>query len=212
MLPLDEFENQIRILKKDGVEFIAPQQLERILKRSAAAPAKCALITLDDADASQYRYAFPVLKREQVPFALFVITGQVGSNDFQGIEMSSWQQIREMAASGLVTIGSHTHNQHTRDASGKPPFLRSEDMPAFSQDFQMSIGTIEKETGAKPQYFAYPYGFGTPETDDVLLRSGMRLIFSLRPGIERPGDPSFFVKRVLVTPRSWEVVAHWAKN
>jgi hypothetical protein len=52
--------------------------------------------------------------------------------------------------------------------------------------------------------------FGTPETDEAALRLGMRLLFTLNPGMVRPGDPAFFVKRVIVNSRNWRRVTRWA--
>ena len=79
------FERQIRSLKASGAQFIKPAQLESILKRRSAPPENCVLVTLDDGDISQYRYAFPALKREQIPFTLFLISGQIGAFTFNGM-------------------------------------------------------------------------------------------------------------------------------
>jgi peptidoglycan/xylan/chitin deacetylase (PgdA/CDA1 family) len=209
-LYLDDFEQQIQTLKAGGVHFITPQQLESIVKRRSAPPPKCLLVTLDDADVSQYRYAFPVFKQEKVPFALFVITAQVGARSFKGEEMATWPEIREMAASGLATIGSHTNDLHDMDVYGQPLVARRESATGFAGDLRRSVAAIQHETGTTPLYFAYPYGFGTPQTDEAALRSGMRLLFTLRPGIVHPGDPAFFVKRVMVTSQNWKPVARWA--
>ena len=206
----DDFQEQIRSLKAWGVHFITPEQLESFIKRRTRPPEKCVLITLDDADISQYRYAFPILKQEQVPFALFVISGQVGARSFKGLEMSTWLQIREMAASGLATLGSHTNDMHVLDGAGEPLFTRRENTKRFADDLRSSIARIQQETGVAPRYFAYPYGFGTPETDEAALRLGMRLLFTLKPGMARPGDPAFFVKRIMVTSRNWRRVTRWA--
>src|SRR5262245_37370341 len=48
------FEQQMRTLKAAGVRFIRPEELESIIKRKSTPPAKCVLMTLDDADVSQY--------------------------------------------------------------------------------------------------------------------------------------------------------------
>jgi peptidoglycan/xylan/chitin deacetylase (PgdA/CDA1 family) len=205
----DVFQEQIQSMKRAGVHFITPQQLETIVRNRVRPPDKCVLITLDDGDASQYRYAFPVLRQEQTPFTLFVISGQVGAHSFDGLEMLTWPEIREMMASGLATVGSHTHNLHMLDRSGQPVFAKPEKAQEFSEDLRVSMATIEQETGVRPRYFAYPYGFGNPQTDDAALRLGMRLLFSLRAGIEHPGDASFYVRRFMVTSHNWGTAAAW---
>jgi len=203
----DDFQQQIQSLKAAGVHFITPQELESIVRRRSAPPPKSLLLTFDDADISQYRYAFPICKQEKIPFALFVITAQVGAHSFKGEEMATWPQIREMAASGLATIGSHTNNLHDMDTFGQPLVAGRQNTAEFADDLRLSIAAIQRETGVAPLYFAYPYGFGTPQSDEAALRLGMRLLFSLRPGVVHPDDPAFFVKRVMVTSRNWDPVA-----
>src|SRR5262249_40818441 len=62
------FREQIRSVKAAGGTFIKPEELEDILHRKSVPPRKCVLVTLDDADLSSYRNAFPILKSEGVPF------------------------------------------------------------------------------------------------------------------------------------------------
>ena len=61
-----------------------------------------------------------------------------------------------------------------------------------------------------PRYFAYPYGYGIPETDEVLLAAGIRLVFSCRAGTVQPQTPAFFIKRVDVNEHTWPAIAGWA--
>src|SRR5678815_2524068 len=127
------------------------------------------------------------------------------------MEMSTWEQIREMVESGLATVGSHTHNMHEPGRSGLAVFADQEDATAFGEDLQTSIAAIQRELGATPQYFAYPFGFGTPQTDEATLRLGMHLVFSLREGLARPSDPSFFIKRLMITRRNAALIDRWGE-
>lgn len=203
------FERQISSLKASGAQFIKPAQLESVLKRRSAAIENCVLITLDDGDITQFRYAFPVLKRERIPFVLFLISGQVGASSFNGMEMVTWQQVREMMESGLMTVGSHTHNMHRVGPTDEAVFLAPQESTRFASDLQTSIAAIQREVGVTPEYFAYPFGFGTPDTDTSALRLKMHLLFSLREGLARPGDASFFVKRVMITEETDHVIDDW---
>jgi poly-beta-1,6-N-acetyl-D-glucosamine N-deacetylase len=206
----DSFQKQVETMRSLGASFIRPQEFENVIKRRAVVPSKCVLMTFDDADKSQYDYAFPILKREQIPFLVFIISGKVGAQRFNGMEMATWQDLREMAQSGLGTLGSHTHDMHrVAVRSSRPVFVGTADAAAFAKDLQLSQRTIADEAGQRPTYFAYPFGFGTPQTDEAALHGGMHLLFSLREGINRPGDPAFFVKRFMVTARNWRAVHEW---
>jgi len=143
---------------------------------------------------------------------LFLITGHVGNPDYKGLALSSWDEIKTMASSGLATVGMHTHNLHFLEQNGSAPFLNPDNIDVFAADLNLSMAALEKELGYKPGYFSYPYGFGIPETDDLLMSAGIRLIFSSRAGIVQREDPSFFIKRVSVNSKTWPAVARWAKQ
>ena len=51
-------------------------------------PEKCIWISFDDVDEAVYQNTFPILKENNIPFTLFVITGQVGK-DFGNLKLAS---------------------------------------------------------------------------------------------------------------------------
>ncbi|MGD9678363.1 MAG: polysaccharide deacetylase family protein [Vulcanibacillus sp.] len=207
----DEFKKQIAYLIDRGYHFITPDELKGYLYNSIDIPKKSVLITFDDVDVSVYDNAFQFLLEKQIPFTLFIITGDVGNLDFKGLELTSWNQIREMKNSGLATIGIHTHQMHELDKQNNPPFFYDENLEDFIKDTKLAIESIEVNLGVNSIYYAYAYGFGTPKTDEILLDLGCELIFTLRPGIVERGDPSYFIKRVLVSKYSWSNVVEWVK-
>jgi len=205
----DDFEKQIKYLKEKGVHFITPSELEDYIKYEIRLPPKSALVTFDDVDVSVYNTAFPILKKHEIPFTLFMITGQIGNKDFNGLKLSTTSEIKEMVDSGLATVGSHTHNLHYFSNDGNPVFMNPKKHEDFIEDAKLSIKTLEQNFKCNGRYFSYPYGYGTPETDEILLDLDFGLIFSLRPDIVKPGDPSFFTKRVLVTQETWKDIVKW---
>lgn len=207
-----EFKEQIMYLINEGFSFITPDELKHFLDYKETLPKKCALITFDDADISVYRNAYPFLVEKEIPFTLFIITGEVGNPNFHGLELASWKQIKEMLRSGLVTIGTHTHRMHHLDKSNNPPFLNENKIADFINDTQLTIETVEEKLGFTPIFYAYPYGFGMPQTDNILLEAGYEMIFTLRPGIVKQGDPAFFLKRVLITRDTWPKVKDWVRE
>lgn len=207
----DDFEKQITCLKKNNVHFITMKQLEHFINGKISLPAKSVLLTFDDVDESFYKNAYPVLKRYNIPFTLFIITGKVGT-DYEGLNLCTWSQIREMANSGLACIGSHSHNFHYLDETDNPALLNPQNSKNFKHDISLSIQTIRKKLGFSPICFAYPYGFGTPTTDNIILDAGIPLIFSLKPGIVKSDCPGFFIPRVLGTQDNWPLIQAWIKQ
>jgi len=207
-----DFEDQLKYLKENDVHFITASELEDYVKNKITLPSKSVLVTFDDVDISVYNTAFPILKKEKIPFTLFLITRHIGNENFEGLKLSDMGQIRDMVDSGLATVGSHTHSFHYFGEDGNPVFMNPKNHNCFIEDMKLSIETLEENFGFERRYFAYPYGFGTPETDEILLDLDFGLIFSLRSGIVKPGDPSFFTKRVPVTKESWKDIVKWVEE
>jgi peptidoglycan/xylan/chitin deacetylase (PgdA/CDA1 family) len=92
--------------------------------------------------------------------------GRVDHEDVPAIHQAlNWDQVREMAAGGLVTFGSHTHT-HVIMGRAAPEIIRHELMESRRR--------IELETGLPCLHFCYPNG--TPsdfsETCEQILREG----------------------------------------
>ena len=66
------FEEQIKIIKDSGFDFYDPNNFEKNF--SQIKKDKKILLTIDDAFKSFYEYAWPYLKKEKIPFILFVST------------------------------------------------------------------------------------------------------------------------------------------
>lgn len=207
------FEEQILFLKENGAYFITPEELHQYLtNKNVSIPDKCVLITFDDADESVYTTAYPILERENIPSLIFIVTNQVGNKDYDGLSLLDWEQIEELKKSDLITFGTHTHDMHYQTRNGKAPFINKKNLEGFKKDTNLSIGKFKKEFGIEPTYFAYPYGFGIPETDQVLKDNQFKMIFSLREGLVQKGDSPFFVKRFLVSNDNWWIVEEWVQK
>ena len=78
-LELSRFEEQIKFLALE-YQVLPLREVVNRLRRRLPLPERAAVITFDDGFRSVYTTAFPVLKRFQVPFTVFLITSLVGSD------------------------------------------------------------------------------------------------------------------------------------
>lgn len=98
----------------------------------------------------------------------------------------SWDEMREMVASGLVEIGSHTYNSHNPQygGNGAPDGIngvmrrKNESFSQYSEriggDLAKSIAMIVENTGqAQVNYFAYPFGAYDSWMDQLLDEAGV---------------------------------------
>lgn len=89
----------------------------------------------------------------------------------------SWDEIRELAADPLVTIGAHTVN-HVILTKVSERTVRSE--------MDMSRRVIEASLGVQPQHFAYPVGDRTaagPREFQIASELGFKTAVTTRPGV-----------------------------
>lgn len=205
----EEFASQLDFLQQQGVRFLTPQEMEDYLMGKKHFAGKLALVTFDDGDLSLYKHAFPVLKEKQIPFLLFFIAGQADAQ-WQGHTMCSWQQVIEMVDSGLCTVGLHTYDLHYYDPEAAiPVFKLPENATLFEEDIKKGIECLKNKLDAEVKWFAYPYGFGTSQTNEIIMSHGIANIFTLKPQVHRPGSSRSFIGRVMVTAESWPKVENW---
>lgn len=124
-------------------------------------PERAVLITFDDGYTNNYSIAFPLLKEFGAKAVISTIVGYLGPD---ASNFLSWEMCREMLASGLVEIGSHTYNLH-EEVRGMPLGIqrrRGEGRQAYEErvftNIETSIQLLESNLGRKITFFAYPYG------------------------------------------------------
>ena len=107
------FIDQIEYLSTHGYNFISLNDVIEANRRNKALPEKPVLLTFDDAYLSFYEFVYPVLKLYGYPCLLAVVTDWIDNPPPEIKEpLMSWDQVREVAKSDLVSIASHTHNLH----------------------------------------------------------------------------------------------------
>ena len=139
---MEIFEKQIETIKKSNYEFIAPKLF--INQFNTPKKQKKILITIDDGFKSFYKVAWPYLKKEKIPFILFVSTEPVGKKGYM-----SWEEIREIEKSEFGYIGHHSHTHE---------YLIDMENSDFINDIKTASEIFKKELGYIPEIFSYPFG------------------------------------------------------
>jgi len=97
------FIQHLKEINNLGIEFVTSKKFEKIIKTNIEK--NYLLLTIDDAFESFYLNAWPILENKKIPFILFVSTREIGKNGYM-----TWDQIKEVDTSDLVTIGNHSHS------------------------------------------------------------------------------------------------------
>ena len=139
---MEIFKKQIEIIKNNNINFNNPDNFNNNfdLKKSK----KEILITIDDAFTSFYENAWPFLKREKIPFILFVSTQPVGKSGYM-----NWSQIKEVEKEEFAFIGNHSHSHE---------YLIEYNFEEFKKDIDTSIKIFNEKIGYNPIFFSYPFG------------------------------------------------------
>tara|TARA_B100000780_G_scaffold87140_1_gene59935 strand:- start:393 stop:1409 length:1017 start_codon:yes stop_codon:yes gene_type:complete len=141
-IQMDIFKQQIEIIKSLKYNFYDPRDLGEDF--NTIKKEKKILITIDDAFSSFYQIAWPYLKKEKIPFILFISTETIGKNGYM-----TWDQIIELEKENTVNIGNHSHTHN---------YLVDLKSDAFIKDIITANETFNKKLGYKPIFFSYPFG------------------------------------------------------
>lgn len=177
----EEFAQHIQAIQDAGLTPISMDQLVNHLRTGASLPEKPILLTFDDNYLGQYSYAFPLLKQYGYPAVWSVHTHFVGST--AGKPKATWDQLREMQSSGLITVASHTVNHQN---------LSTLDDEKVQQELQASKQILEKELGVPIRYFTYPEGSYSDRVKNKVAEAGYEaaLTMSLDANEERVANKS----------------------
>lgn len=155
----ETFENQLNGLKNAGYHFINYEDLVEYKNGNKKLYKKSCILTFDDGYDGVYENAYPIAKKYEIPFTMFVITENMNTP-----ECITWEQAKEMKESGLATIASHSIDH--------PEFTSLSTQEAVD-NVNKSYEIIEQNLGKdKIKIFTYPYGLHTEEQLQALKEEG----------------------------------------
>jgi len=125
-------------------------------------------LTFDDALRGVLTDALPVLDALHAPATVFVVTGVLGADPpfWPGADRTlDAGELRELRASGLVTLGSHTATHAS---------LPDVDAEHRARELADSRAWLEDLTGAPVDLFAYPFGHHDRASEAATVAAGYR--------------------------------------
>ena len=139
---MNVFLEHIDAIKNNGFEFYDPKLFNE--KFNEPKDNKKILLTIDDAFLSFYENAWPILKKNEIPFILFVSTEPIGKRGYM-----TWEQIKEIEKEKFAFIGNHSHTHE---------YLIKFSFADFKNDINESIEIFNENLGYNPIFFSYPFG------------------------------------------------------
>ena len=137
----ESFERQLRFFAESGRRTIFASELAGLEKGG-----KYLVLTFDDGYEDNYTEVFPLLKKYDCKATIFMITRLIGKEGYLSAD-----QIREMTASGLVSVQSHT-------VSHEPLALGDKEFEDVDDEFRCSKIALQAITGQRVNAVSVPNG------------------------------------------------------
>jgi len=166
----ESFKRQMEFLKKRGYNVISMAGLINAVKSGQRLPAKTVAITFDDGYEDNYLNAFPILKEAGVQATMFIAVNHLGREGYM-----NWEQVKELSASRVIDIGSHTLNH---------AWLPAQDDEALIREIAGSKERLEKETGHAVKVLSYPLGGFNEKVRKVTEEAGYAGACATNPEID----------------------------
>ena len=187
-IQMDIFEDHLKIIKDSNLGFYHPKDFENEFNKPKEQ--KKILLTVDDAFKSFYNEAWPVLKKDKIPFILFVSTEPVGKNGYM-----TWDQIKEIEKSEFGVIG---HHSHTHD------YLIDKEYNEFVLDIEKANKIFIDQIGYIPTLFSYPFGEYSKDMKDYVSKN-FNISFGQHSGIIDINKEKFELPRFPINEKYGEI-------
>ena len=180
-LTVEQFDAQMKYLVDEGYTVISPDELLDAWEGKGTLPKKPVIITFDDGHIDAYKNVYPILQKYNVKATFFIVTDNVNLYP----DYLTWQQAREMQASGYADIESHT--------------LSFKDVTTIVSHDKLwdqiygSKQAIEWYLKKPAKFLAYPNGKYTVESEDMCKEVGYRATFINSYGLNHKDDKDRYV-------------------
>jgi len=166
-IKIADFKSHLEILRESNIKFINPKDFEKEINDNKKQ--RKLLLTIDDGFLSFYNNAWPLLKKNKIPFILFVSTREIGSFNYM-----SWDQIKEISRENFVEIGNHSHTHE---------YLVDETDEIIEADIQKSINIFKEKLGKNSEFFSYPFGEYSENFKYIIKKLGFKYAFGQHSGV-----------------------------
>lgn len=196
-LPPKAFGEHLAFLKQEGYTPMRITDLVNAMTKSdEPLPERPVAITFDDGFADFRENAVELLDRWSSPATIYITSGCVGKTSRWLADlgegdrpMMTWDQIAELPDYG-VEIGAHSVTHPQLDTLNA--------RQAFAE-IAGSKAALEAQLGRAVVTFAYPHGYHSRETRDLVRKAGFTSACAVKHGMSGPADDPFALARIIVT-------------
>lgn len=212
----ERFEADLKMLRDNNFNVISYREMIKGMQGEIKFPPNAVVITFDDGYESFYKYAYPLLRKYNMPAVNFVITSWTEGYTPSDGELNPLgpDEIREMYGSGLVDIQSHSYNGHDyiirneKNQNGGMLAFQKYDVKTGTyesvsdyskrvfEDLSKSIPIIQKYTNVVPDSFCFPFGHYNSRLVEIGERAGFKYFITTVSGSNRENSKSKYIYRI----------------
>jgi len=189
------FDKQLQELKTNNYTTLFASELANSILSETKLSGNNIVLTFDDGYEDFYTKVWPVLKKYNYKATVYVIINKLDISGYLTRE-----QVKELAASNLVEIGSHTFNH---------PDLRSLKNKDAKFEIQASKKILEQISGRPVLTFAYPFGYYKKEFFALASEVGYKAAVSVQPGVKQGINNIWEWRRLRPGERTGGVFIKW---
>lgn len=189
-----DFASQLEWLIKNGYTVITLDTAARYIKGEIKSiPAKSIVITADDGHKSVYSDMAPIIKKYKVPVTLFIYPSAISNAKYA----MTWDQLRELEATKLFHVESHTY-WHPNFKREKKTLSKEEYEKSVHAQLYKSKATLEKKMGHGIKYLAWPFGIYDKDLLVKAKEAGYAMAFSIdnhhmKAGLDNMAQPRYMI-------------------
>lgn len=189
------FESHLKYLQENGYRVVsAGEMLDHHLKTVLPPDSRLVVITADDAHLSVYTTALPLIKKYRVPVTLFIYPSAVSNASYA----MTWDQLRELKATGLFDFHSHTY-WHPNFKKEKARLSAAQFEKLVDMQLRKSREKLEKELKVKADLLAWPFGIHDSWLMNKAAGTGYKAAFTIERFPASRKDHPMALPRYLMT-------------
>ena len=188
-IKIKDFKLHLKIIKESGFKFLSEKDFKNYINTKDNS--KKILLTIDDGFSSFYENAWPVLKKEKIPFILFVNTENIGSSGYM-----DWKELKNILKYDFVHIGNHSHSHG---------YLVDKTDQEIKNDIKKSIEIFENKLNYRTEFFAYPFGEYKNSYKKIVKELGFSYAFGQHSGVMDSTKDKFELPRFPINEKYGEI-------
>jgi peptidoglycan/xylan/chitin deacetylase (PgdA/CDA1 family) len=206
-----ELESDLKYLRDNGYDTVTVDDLVAYVKGKAPLPKKPIVLSFDDGHYNNIYYGEPLLKKYGMRGVIAIVGAFSDKTEKEGVlnekySYVTWDLMKEVQASGVFEIQSHSYDLHSATDRRKGCGKRSgESLEDYRRIVVDDLSRLQEKvfsyTGRYPNAFIYPFGNFNKDLDAIIREMGFACTFTCSEGVSvvAKGDPSslFGLKRKL---------------